>query len=106
MVISLKIPIEGGYVYYHDVLFSLYRHVYGRFRMKSQDKDQAKILKRQEKRIMNRISKIKEKAQKLTKDKSQQDFYYKKDNDYLSRMFGIRKIFRAWANWVTRKKYT
>ena len=40
MITSLSIPGDNqGFIYYHDVLFSLYKNIYGRFRLKRTDRN-------------------------------------------------------------------
>lgn len=96
----MELQIEhGGFVFYHDFLFSIMKRKYASQIFRKADKNVKKILAKEQANTFKRLKNIRE---KFYENGNEQEI--KESGNFFIGMMYTKSIFHAWKNWVSNRK--
>ena len=103
LVAAINVPIdELGHIYYHDLVFCVYKHNFGKFKIRK-DELQAKIILEEENKTMAKLQKLRRKTRRTV-------VTHTIINSWRSSLFNIHRlntlkaILHWWKGWAKIRK--
>jgi len=106
-IAMLDLHIDGGFVFFHDVLFKTFKRKFGDFKFKSniRNKVHQNLIKEQEIKTKKKIKKFIFKTQKKFKSQAytgNRDQFLAKHTNPFFHILTVKKILRNWSQWADK----